>query len=84
MPEYEECTLLSAQDKKEEYIMLSLRLEKGLSLDRFENLFGKESAKTLLEKVQPYIPNFMVFENGCLKFTSQGFLVSNTILSELI
>ncbi|MBQ5601872.1 MAG: radical SAM family heme chaperone HemW [Clostridia bacterium] len=84
MPEYEECTLLSEQDKKEEYIMLSLRLEKGLSLDRFENLFGKESAKTLLEKVQPYIPNFMVLENGCLKFTSQGFLVSNTILSELI
>ena len=37
MPEHEECTLLSAQDKKEEYIMLSLRLEKGLSLDSFEN-----------------------------------------------
>ena len=84
MPEYEECTLLSDDDRKEEYIMLSLRLEKGLSLDSFENLFGKESAKALLQRVQQYIPKFMILENGFIKFTSTGFLVSNTILSELI
>ena len=84
MPEYEECTLLSDDDKKEEYIMLSLRLEKGLSLDSFEILFGAESANTLLLRAQQYIPEFMVLEKGCLKFASAGFLVSNRILSELI
>ncbi len=84
MPEYEECTLLSEKDKKEEYIMLSLRLEKGLPLECFEYLFGRESAEALLTRAQQYIPKFMILENGRLKFTSKGFLVSNTILSELI
>ena len=84
MPEYEECTLLTDSDRQEEYIILSLRLEKGLSLDRFEALFGKTAAQELISRAKPYIGEFMTVENGCLKFTSQGFLVSNTILSELI
>jgi len=84
MPEYEEYSLLSYEDKKEEYVMLSLRLERGLSLDAFEKLFGKSSASEIISRAKRYIPKFMTLENNCLKFTSDGFLVSNTILSELI
>ncbi len=84
MPEYAECTLLTDKDRQEEYIILSLRLEKGLSLDSFEQLFGRSAAQELILRAKPYIPKFMLFENGCLKFTDDGFLVSNTILSELI
>ncbi|MBR3714387.1 MAG: radical SAM family heme chaperone HemW [Clostridia bacterium] len=84
MPEYAECTLLTDEDRQEEYIFLSLRLEKGLSLDSFEKKFGSSAKEKLISLAKPYIPKFMVLDSGHLKFTSEGFLVSNTILSELI
>ncbi len=84
MPEYAECTPLSESDRRQEYIMLSLRLERGLNTEKFEELFGKKALKELLTLTKHYIPKFMVRENGHLRFTTDGFLVSNTILSSLI
>ena len=45
---------------------------------------GISAKEKLISLAKPYIPKFMVLDSGHLKFTSEGFLVSNTILSELI
>ena len=84
MPEPCEVSVLTGEDKCEEYIMLSLRLEKGLSLPDFEAGFGSDSAKRLIERAKRYVPRFMALDENSLRFTTEGFLVSNTILSELI
>ena len=76
--------LLTVEDRQEEYIFLSLRLERGLSLDSFEKKFGSSAKENLISRAKLYMPKFMVLDSGRLKFTSDGFLVSNTILSELI
>lgn len=57
----------------EEQILLGLRLAKGIE-------------KTLVKKdYTPYVKAGFMKENGSrLAFTPKGFLVSNTILSELI
>ena len=84
MPQYAECTPLTDRDRQEEYIILSLRLEKGLSLESYGDFFGISAAEKLVLRAKPYIPKFMRLENSYLKFTDEGFLVSSTILSKLI
>ncbi len=79
-----DATKLSCEDKLSEYIMLSLRLEKGLSLENLKNLFGEKSVGELIKNSLPYVPKFMKLEADTLRFTTKGFLVSNTILSTLI
>ena len=58
---------------KEEQIMLGLRLKKGIK-------------KSLIERdLAPYISAGLMEESGDnIRFTPRGFLVSNTILAELI
>ncbi len=73
---------LSDRDKREEYVMLRLRLAEGISLDEYRNAFGLE----LLDgRVEKWIRDgFMRLEDGRLSFTDKGFFVSNSILSELL
>lgn len=68
-----------------EYIMLQLRLTKGLNLDKYKEAFGKYPDKDFFDKVNKYCNlGFMVYNNNTIKFTKNGFLISNSILSELI
>ena len=70
---------------KEEFIMLQLRLTKGLCLDKFKEVFGESLPKDFLKKVEKYIKSgFMINHNNSISFTSKGFLVSNRILADLI
>ncbi len=84
IPEPSESVLLTDDDILSEYIMLSLRLEKGLSLSAVKEKFGKDAADAILSKALPYIPKFIRSDGENIRFTTDGFLVSNTILSALI
>ncbi len=84
IPKPSEVTTLTNDDMQSEYIMLSMRLEKGLSLDIFKEKFGNEASEGLVSKASPYIPKFILHDGENIRFTTEGFLVSNTILSELI
>ena len=65
---------LSDTDVYNEKVMLGLRLEQGIVPD-----------EETLKKARVYIDNgFMRFNGNRLSFTTEGFLVSNYILSELI
>lgn len=91
---------LTKESLTEEYIMLSLRLCRGLSLEKLSKL--TEDCDIYLKRAEPFIKGgFMElyrakaadsvssagnFSSGdtLLRFTSSGFNVSNTILSEII
>ncbi len=79
LPETED----SCPDVLEEYIMLGLRMCKGISLDKIRVLGG--DPKRVLSVCKKYISaGLMKNSGGNLSLTPEGFLVSNGIISEII
>ena len=70
---------------KEEYIMLRLRLKAGLNLNDLTTLYGESATKNIIKKV-PLLKEqgFINFENNIISLSEKGFLLSNSIISELI
>ena len=77
--------LLCDGGDKEEYIMLRLRLKEGLNLNELTRIYGEDATKNIKEKA-PLLKEqgFVNFENNIISLTEKGFLISNTIISELI
>ena len=72
-------------DTAEEYILLGLRLCKGISLDRVAELYSRNSANKLKKLADTYAAHGLVIsDNDTVRLTPQGFLVSNTIIAEFI
>jgi len=77
---------LNKEEKKEEFIMLSLRTESGLDLDAFKEEFGE----SLLLKKKDIIAKMIKAEyliltkDNKLICTTDGFLVLNQIILELV
>lgn len=69
----------------EEYIMLKLRLKDGVTFKELTKQFDFDVQKSLLSKCQKYQENgFMTLSEDSFCLTKQGFLVSNTIISDLL
>lgn len=69
----------------EEFAMLKLRLTEGISKKEIAEKFCKKKFDELLKKSDRFIRMKLMDSDGeFLKFTKQGFLLSNTILSEII
>lgn len=67
-----------------EYVMLGLRLDRGIDTKEFLTLAGQEF-KRLYPMTDNYIKyGFMVEKEGRIAFTTKGYLVSNTILSQML
>ena len=69
----------------EEYIMLALRLCEGLVFADYEQRFQKPLPAELHRKIEKYVKLGLMEADGqhaC--FTPKGFLVSNTILTDLL
>ncbi len=70
---------------EEEYIMLALRLNEGLSDKKYYERFSKHIDKTVFIKAQKFCDmGLLEIENDCIKLNEKGFLLSNSIISELI
>lgn len=70
---------------EEEYIMLRLRLLDGVNFDEFEQKFNKPFDKKYLEKAQDFLKDgYISVDEKSMHLTRKGFLVSNTIISEII
>lgn len=77
LPEDGECNAL------EEYTMLSLRLSDGMSVQRYKELGGDEDKLELLaERLCKH--GMAEYDGKTLSLTAKGFLVSNSIIAELI
>ena len=68
-----------------EYAMLNLRLAEGLNEDKVINRFGHSIPDEIYEKSKIFIDNgYMQKTGNGLSLTRKGFLISNTILSEIL
>ncbi|MBR2413927.1 MAG: radical SAM family heme chaperone HemW [Clostridia bacterium] len=69
----------------EEFVMLKMRLTKGLTHADCKEKFGFHIPSALLKRAEQYEKHKLltIDENG-LSFTPEGFLLSNSILSDLL
>lgn len=76
---------LSEQEKLEEKIFLGLRLKEGISLKEINKKFDIDFEKKYANILTKYLKTaHFRLENGHLKFTPKGILVSNYILADFI
>lgn len=70
---------------QEEYIMLQLRLKKGLVFSEYEKAFGQKISKDFIKKAKKFANMGLVkLDDNSVSLTTDGFLVSNLIISEMI
>lgn len=68
-----------------EFAMLALRLVEGLQENKVFERFGHSIPKEIYEKAKIFIENgYMTADENGLAFTRKGFLMSNTILAEIL
>ena len=68
-----------------EYAMLNLRLVEGLNENKVLERFGHKIPNEIYEKSQIFIDNgYMTKNDNSLALTRKGFLMSNTILAEIL
>ena len=68
-----------------EYAMLNLRLVEGLNEDKVFERFGHNIPKEIYEKSKIFIDNgYMISTENGLALTRNGFLMSNSILAEIL
>lgn len=70
---------------EEEFVMLSLRMRNGLCFNEFKKRYNKSLPSALISKSELYAKNgYMEVYPDRIAFTPKGFLVSNTIISDLL
>ena len=76
---------LSQNDLCEEMIMTRMRTKKGLDLELFKEKFGDIKKEKLLQQSNKYLQSGLLKESsGYLFFTEKGWLIFDTILSDII
>ena len=80
----ESMTEIQIDEQKNEYVMLRMRLSRGVDLSDYKLRFGSDFECDFGEKFKKFSPQFVTLENGTCSFTQKGFLVSNYILSECL
>lgn len=70
---------------EEEFIMLNLRLKRGLIFSEFEEKFGHKIPDSFFKKAELFCKaGYMKVDKEKASLTTEGYLVSNAIISELI
>ena len=80
----EEREYIDGEGRREEYIMLGLRLADGISAEEYRCRFGRELYDDLPTLETRIEQGFLQRRDGSISFTDKGFFVSNAILSELL
>jgi len=77
--------ILTKEDLKEEYLMLKLRLNEGISLDEYRNLFDEDLLITKKKEIESLLDtNLIKFEGNRLTSTYKGMLLLDMIIVSLI
>lgn len=70
---------------KEEYIMLMLRTDIGIEFKEYEKKFNNKLSISFLNKVKFYEKlGYIESDDNRVRLTKKGFLISNTIIADLI
>lgn len=70
---------------RDEYVMLALRLSEGLKFDLYRKKFNCEVQAKFIERAKEMEKyGFVKVTESAIKLTKEGFLLSNTVIAELI
>ena len=75
---------VSGSELQNEYIMLSMRLARGIELSEFKKRTGEDFFEFYPKARELIKMEYMKLEEGRIAFTDSGFLVSNSILSDML
>ena len=76
---------LSLVDQYNDFVMVSLRTAEGIKLDKLEEKFGTELKNYCLENIKTFIDAKKIdFRNNVIRLNTEGILISNSILTELM
>jgi putative oxygen-independent coproporphyrinogen III oxidase len=77
--------VIDEKTRAKEAIFLGLRRTAGIDLEHFREEYGFDIEMLLADKIKRLSDGgFVTVENGCLKLSPSGILVSNLVLAELI
>ncbi len=72
-------------EPEKELVMLLLRTNEGLTNQKFKNIIGKNIPNVYFEKAQKFEKyGYLNCTAECIQLTEKGFLVSNSIISEIL
>lgn len=76
---------LSNEELINQYVMLAFRMNRGINIKEFEKRFDKNFDVLYKSKLELFIKQkLVIFDNDSYKFTREGMLLSNLILSEIL
>jgi oxygen-independent coproporphyrinogen III oxidase len=76
---------LTLNDRYNDYVMVSLRTADGIDMTLLEHEFGSDLAHYCNENIKSFVENGKVLnKNGKLCLTTDGIMISNLILIELM
>lgn len=76
---------LSTSDLYNDFIITSLRTTKGASLTYLKNRHGSEFLDYCLKNAQKHLKNLLLTtEDNHLRFTQKGFILSDSVLTDLL
>jgi oxygen-independent coproporphyrinogen-3 oxidase len=73
-----------AEAGEEEYVMLRLRLSKGLNEAEFATHFGHPMPPIYRERASHLPQTLVIQDEHGIRLTQEGFLVSNEIITRLV
>lgn len=71
------------ETKKKDFVIQSLRLTKGLDIERYKKDFHEDFLRSFAKSIEKN-RRFLEIENGFLRLNPSGFFVSNEIISDFI
>ncbi len=71
-------------EAQNEYVMLGMRLTRGVSRAEFFDLFGVDLFDLFGDRFKKYTDKYVEMDDFGCRFTTEGFFVSNTILSDVL
>lgn len=70
---------------KDEYIMLMLRTNNGVNVNEYKSVFGDSLPDNFFRKAKIYERyGYIKIDDNSVRLTEKGFLLSNTIIADLI
>ena len=82
---YFETEALSEQEFAEEYIMMRLRLSRGLSHNGYREKFSVDIPEKYIKRMIPFIQSgHIIYSNGRYSLSDDGMYLSNYILSDIL
>ena len=81
---YEGVENIDAAEAMQEYVLLGMRLAKGIDVEEFERRFGADFYESFGRSLEKYAPEHVHIDKKTCRFTDKGMFVSNFILSDVL